>query len=60
MQSGSNATRNVADMVLLGDSYAALVPALSEGKRIINGITDATYLLVARGLCYALIIDGRA
>jgi len=40
MQSGSNATRNVADMVLLGDSYAALVPALSEGKRIVNGITD--------------------
>lgn len=58
MQSGSNATRNVADMVLLGDSYAALVPALSEGKRIVNGITDATYLLVARGLCYALIIIG--
>jgi len=56
MQSGSNATRNVADMVLLGDSYAALLPALSEGKRIINGITDATYLLVGRGLAYALII----
>ena len=56
MQSGSNATRNVADMVLLGDSYAALVPALREGKRIINGITDATYLLVGRGLTYALII----
>lgn len=58
MQSGSNATRNVADMVLLGDSYAALVPALSEGKRIINGIVDATYLLAGRGLCYALIIIG--
>lgn len=58
MQSGSNATRNVADMVLLGDSYGALVPALREGKRIVNGITDATYLLVGRGLCYALIIIG--
>ncbi|MEZ4679398.1 MAG: HAD-IC family P-type ATPase [Caldilineaceae bacterium] len=58
MQSGSNATRNVADMVLLGDSYAALIPALSEGKRIINGITDATYLLVGRGLAYAMIIVG--
>ncbi len=56
MQSGSNATRNVADMVLLGDSYAALIPALSEGKRIVNGISDATYLLVGRGLSYALII----
>ncbi len=58
MQSGSNAARNVADMVLLGDSYAALVPALSEGKRIVNGITDATYLLVGRALTYALIIIG--
>ena len=58
MQSGSNATRNVADMVLLGDSYAALVPALSEGKRIVNGIADATYLLVGRGLSYALVIIG--
>ncbi len=58
MQSGSNATRNVADMVLLGDSYAALIPALREGKRIINGITDATYLLVGRGLAYAMIIVG--
>ena len=58
MQSGSNATRNVADMVLLGDSYAALVPALSEGKRIVNGVTDATYLLVGRGLSYALVIIG--
>ena len=26
MQSGSNVTRNVADMVLLGDSFAALRP----------------------------------
>ena len=58
MQSGSKATRNVADMVLLGDSYAALIPALAEGKRIVNGITDATYLLVGRGLLYALIIIG--
>ncbi len=58
MQSGSNATRNVADMVLLGDSYSALVPALREGRRIVNGITDATYLLVGRGLSYALVIIG--
>ncbi len=58
MQSGSKATRNVADMVLLGDSYAVLVPALKEGKRIVNGITDATYLLVGRGLSYALVIIG--
>ncbi len=56
MQSGSNATRNVADMVLLDDSYAALIPALTQGKKMVNGIRDATYLLAARGLCYALVI----
>ncbi|CAN5766510.1 HAD-IC family P-type ATPase [soil metagenome] len=58
MQSGSKATRNVADIVLLGDSYAALAPALIEGKRIINGLSNATYLLLARAVTYALVIIG--
>jgi cation-transporting ATPase E len=58
MQSGSSATRNVADMVLLNDSYAALAPALTEGKRIINGITNAVYLLLTRSLTYAFAIIG--
>lgn len=58
MQSGSSATRNVADMVLLDDSYAALAPALTEGKRIINGLTNATYLLMTRSLTYAFAIIG--
>ncbi len=39
MESGSNVTRNVADMVLLNDSFAALLPALTEGKRIIGGLS---------------------
>ncbi|RIK41304.1 MAG: haloacid dehalogenase [Chloroflexi bacterium] len=58
MQSGSSATRNVADMVLLDDSYAALAPALSEGKRISNGLTNATLLLITRALTYAFVIIG--
>jgi cation-transporting ATPase E len=58
MQSGSSATRSVADMVLLGDSYAALAPALTEGQRIINGLTNATYLLLARSFTYAFVIIG--
>ena len=58
MQSGSNATRNVADMVLLGDSFGALAPALNEGKCIINGITNATALLLARAFSYAFVIIG--
>lgn len=58
VQSGSSATRNVADMVLLDDSYAALAPALSEGKRISNGLTNATLLLITRALTYAFVIIG--
>jgi cation-transporting ATPase E len=34
MQSGSQATRDVADLVLLHDSFAALVPAVAEGQCI--------------------------
>lgn len=58
MQSGSNATRSVADMVLLNDSYAALAPALTEGKRVANGITNATYLMLTRSFTYAFVIIG--
>ena len=58
MQSGSSATRSVADMVLLGDSYKALAPALIEGQRIINGLTNATYLLLVRSFTYAFVIIG--
>jgi cation-transporting ATPase E len=58
MQNGSTATRNVADMVLLNDSYAALAPALAESKRVINGLTNAAYLLLARSLTYAFVIMG--
>ena len=56
MQSGSPAVRNVADMVLLHDSYAPLAPALAEGKQIINGITNATTLLITRAVTYAFAI----
>ncbi len=58
MQSGSNATRSVANMVLLNDSYAALAPALVEGKRVANGITNATYLMLTRSFTYAFVIIG--
>jgi len=58
MQSGSSATRSVVDMVLLNDSYAALTPALTEGQRIINGLTNATYLLLTRSFTYAFVIIG--
>jgi cation-transporting ATPase E len=47
MESGSNVTRNVADMILLND-LRALLPALTEGKRIIGGLSISLYLFLAR------------
>ena len=56
MESGSAATRAVADMILLGDSFAALPPAFSEGQRIINGMRDILRLFLTRVLYAALLI----
>src|SRR5205807_7330932 len=38
MHSGSQATRSVADIVLLNDSFSVLPHALREGQRIRNGM----------------------
>lgn len=56
MQSGSSATRNVADIVLLNDSFAALPPAFQEGKRIVSGMASAMYLFLTRVATTTLII----
>jgi len=56
MQSGSSATRNVADMVLLNDSFAALLPAFREGKRIISGMRSILALFLTRAFSAALLI----
>ena len=56
MQSGSNVTRNVADMVLLDDSFAALRPAFTEGKRIAGGLSSSMYLLLTRIATATLVI----
>jgi cation-transporting ATPase E len=56
MESGSNVTRNVADMVLLNDSFAALLPALTEGKRIVGGLSISLYLFLTRVVTSMLII----
>ena len=58
MQSGSSAARNVADMVLLQDSFHALRPAFQEGRRIIGGMSNALYLFLARVATTGLIIIG--
>lgn len=56
MQSGSMATRNVADMVLLDDSFAALRPAFDESTRIVNGMAAALHLYIARVATTVLLI----
>ena len=56
MESGSSAARNVADMILLDNSFAALRPAFNEGRRIIGGMTIALYLFLTRVATTMLII----
>lgn len=56
MRSGSSVTRDVADIVLVNDSFAALQPAQYEGRRIINGIAISLYVYLARVATQGLII----
>ncbi|HEY8287189.1 MAG TPA: HAD-IC family P-type ATPase, partial [Chloroflexota bacterium] len=56
MQSGSQATRAVADIVLVHDSFAALAPAVLEGQRILNGMQHILKLFLARISTMALVI----
>jgi cation-transporting ATPase E len=56
MESGSEATRNVADIVLLDDSFAVLPEAFQEGQRILNGMQDILRLYMTRILCLAVLI----
>ena len=48
MESGSQATRAVADMVLLDDSFAALPLAFAEGQRVRNGMWNVIKLFLTR------------
>jgi len=56
MQSGSQATRSVADIVLMEDSFASLAPAVLEGQRIVNGMTDILRLYLTRISTMGLLI----
>lgn len=56
MESGSKATRSVADIVLLKDSFASLPRAFLEGQRIRNGIQDVLKLFLVRTFCVTLLI----
>jgi cation-transporting ATPase E len=56
MQSGTPATRGVADIVLLGDAFSALPEAFLEGQRIMNSMGDVLRLYLTRILCLAINI----
>jgi cation-transporting P-type ATPase E len=56
MESGSKATRAVADIILLNDSFASLPQAFIEGQRIRNGIRDSLALFMIRIITVTLLI----
>ncbi|HUN07150.1 MAG TPA: HAD-IC family P-type ATPase [Aggregatilineales bacterium] len=60
MQSGTQAARGVADIILMNDSFAALPPAFREGQRIVSGMQDIMRLFLARVLFQTMIIVGAA
>ncbi|MGF1570719.1 MAG: HAD-IC family P-type ATPase [Nodosilinea sp.] len=56
MESGSQATRSVADIVLLNDSFSALPKIFLEGQRIRNGVADITKLFMVRIFSFVVAI----
>jgi cation-transporting ATPase E len=56
MGSGSQATRGVADLVLMEDSFAAVARAVTEGQRILNGMQDILKLFLTRIATVGLVV----
>ncbi len=56
MQSGAQATRAAADIVLLKDSFAAVPAAFREGQRIRRGLQSVLNLFLVRVFTVSLII----
>jgi cation-transporting ATPase E len=56
MESGSQITRSVADIILLKDSFSALPHAFIEGQRIRNGVHDVMNLFLVRIFTFVLLI----
>jgi cation-transporting P-type ATPase E len=56
MGSGSQATRGVADLILLDDGFGALAAAIGEGQRILNGMQDILRVFLTRILTLGLLI----
>ncbi len=56
MESGSAASRAVADLVLMGDSFGVLPAAFAEGRRIRNGMLDILNIFMVRIFSRAMLI----
>jgi cation-transporting ATPase E len=56
MGTGSAATRGVADLVLMQDSFAAVAQAVIEGQRILNGMQDILKLFLTRIMTVGLVV----
>ncbi|MDR1754532.1 MAG: HAD-IC family P-type ATPase [Eubacterium sp.] len=55
MQSGSDAAKNISNLVLLDSNFASLPKAVSEGRRSINNIERSAVLFLTKTV-YAAII----
>jgi cation-transporting P-type ATPase E len=60
MQNGSQATRAVADIVLLNDSFAPMPRAVQEGQRIVHGMQEILKLFLTRMLFMVLLFVATA
>ena len=56
MASGSEATRGVAQLVLLDSNFSALPPVVAEGRRVINNIERVASLFLAK-TTYSVILS---
>ncbi|SMB86160.1 Ca2+-transporting ATPase [Desulfonispora thiosulfatigenes DSM 11270] len=53
---GTQVTKNVADMVLADDNFASIVSAVKEGRRIYNNIRKTVQFLLASNLSEVLAL----
>src|SRR5262249_8869454 len=56
MRSGNDATRSVADIVLMDDSFPALSKTFLEGQRIREGMASGFRLVLVRTVSVALVV----